>query len=72
MSLLLSLAAFLLALHPFATQSPFPNFDNSDGTQKKGIIFHEDRKILMAEKFNNVQYLLPFPQFSLNDILTAK
>ena len=66
MSLLLPLATFLLAIHLHAAQSPISEFDDSDGPLKKGIIFHEDRKILMAEKFINVQFLLPFPQFSVS------
>ena len=55
MSLLLRLATFLLAFHLHASQSPISEFDDSDGPLKKGIIFHEDRKILMAE-FINVQF----------------
>ena len=44
--------------------APVP-FDGTDGDLKKGIIFHEDKKILLAEKFINIQFLLPFPQFDI-------
>ena len=47
-------------------QSPISEFDDSDGPLKKAIIFHEDRTILIAEKFNNVQFLLPFLKFSVS------
>ena len=46
-------------------QSPVLPYDTSDGPLKKGIIFHEDKKILLAEKFVNIQFLLPFPQFDV-------
>ena len=29
----------------------------------KGIIFHKEPQILLAEKFVNVEFLLPFPQY---------
>ena len=53
-------------------QSSVVPYDTSDCPLKKGIIFHEDRKILLAEKFINVQFLLPFPMFDaqLQDKLT--
>ena len=44
-------------------------YDTSDGSLKKGMYFLEDRKILLAEKFINVQFLLPF-DVQLQDKLT--
>ena len=46
-------------------QSPVLPYDTSDGPLKKRIIFHEDKKILLAKKFVNTQFLLPFPQFDV-------
>ena len=46
-------------------QTPVLPYDTSDGPLKKGIIFHEDKRILLAEKFVNIQFLLPFPQFNV-------
>ena len=46
-------------------QSLVLSYDTSDGPLKKGIIFHEDKKFLLAEKFVNVQFLLPFPAFGI-------
>ena len=46
-------------------QSPVLPYDTSDGPLKKGIIFHEDKKILLAETFVNIELLLPFPQFDV-------
>ena len=48
------------------TQSPIAAFDDSDGPLKKGIIFHENEKMMLAEKFINVEFLLPFPQFAVS------
>ena len=31
---------------------------------KKGILFHKESKILLAEKFVNVQFLVPFPKYN--------
>ena len=53
------------ALQLIEAQSPFSEFDDSDGPLKKGFIFHEERKILIAEKFINEQFLLPYPKFSV-------
>ena len=33
-----------------------------DKAFKNGIIFHEDSKILLGEKFVNVEFLVPFPR----------
>ena len=56
----------LLQLMPMARlQSTVVPYDTSDGPLKKGIIFHEDKKILLAEKFINVQFLLPFPKLDI-------
>ena len=50
-------------VHP---QSAVVPYDTSDGPLKKGIIFHEDKKILLAENFINIQFLLPFPQLDIH------
>ena len=55
---------FLLHSMHCLFSAPVP-FDGTDGDLKKGIIFHEDKKILLAEKFINIQFLLPFPQFDI-------
>ena len=47
-------------------QSPVLPYDTSDGPLKKCIIFHEDKKILLAEKFVNAQLFLPFPMFDVH------
>ena len=60
------LGRFVLSFSLLHAQSPISEFDDSDGPLKKGIIFLEDRKSLMAEKFTNVQFLLPFPKFSVS------
>ena len=57
---------FVLSFSLIHAQSPISEFDDSDGPLKKRIVFHEDRKILMAEKFINVQFLLPCPKFSVS------
>ena len=31
---------------------------------KTGIIFHKDSQILLAEKFINAEFLVPFPKYS--------
>ena len=36
-----------------------------DETLAKGVIFNEETTILLAEKFIQVEFLVPFPQFSL-------
>ena len=56
---------FLSLMSMVHLQSPVLPYDTSDGPLKKGIIFHEDKKILLAEKFVNIQFLLPFPQFDV-------
>ena len=55
--------SFKSMVHP---QSLVVPYDTSDGPLKKGIIFHEDKKILLAEKFINIQFLLPFPQLDIH------
>ena len=54
---------FFVLLQSLQIAPSFAAFDKSDGNLTKGIIFHEDKKILVAEKFMNIQFLLPFPQF---------
>ena len=57
---------FLLLLPNLAhLQTPLTSYDDTDGALKKGIIFHEHKKILLAEKFIDIQFLLPFPTFSM-------
>ena len=46
-------------------QFPVLPYDTSDGPLKKGIIFNEDKKILLAENFVNVQFLSPFSMFDV-------
>ena len=46
-------------------QSPVLPYETFDAPLKKGINFHEDRKILLAEKFVTIQLLSPFPQFNV-------
>ena len=57
----------LILFLPFLgnSQSPISAFDDSGGPLKKGIIFHENKKVLVAEKFINVEFLLPFPKFAV-------
>lgn len=38
---------------------------NQDILEKR-ILFHEETKILMAEKFISVQFLVPFPQYNFS------
>ena len=51
--------------HLALTQSRVLSYDSSDGPLKKSVISHEDKKILLAEKFINIQFLLPFPMFDV-------
>ena len=39
---------------------------SDDETLAKGVIFNEETTILLAEKFIQVEFLVPFPQFSLS------
>ena len=48
------------------SQTPLTSYDDTDGALEKGIIFHEQKKILLAEKFIDIQFLLPFPTFSMH------
>ena len=44
-----------------------PTFENPINTAAaldKGIIFHKEGKILITEKFNNVELLVPFPRYN--------
>lgn len=38
---------------------------SDDDTLAKGVIFNEESTILLAEKFIQVEFLVPFPQFNL-------
>ena len=38
--------------------------DDYDDFLRSGIIFHQESKILLAEKFVNVEFLLPFPKYN--------
>ena len=60
--------SFLFLFLPYLgiSQSPIAASDDSDGPLKKSIIFHENKKILLAEKFINVEFLLPFSQFAVS------
>ena len=37
-----------------------------DEVLEKGILFHEHSKILLAEKFINVQFFIPFPNYTFS------
>ena len=39
--------------------------NSRQGSLDKGIFFYEETKILLAEKFINVQFLVPFPRFEM-------
>ena len=44
-----------------------PTFEtpiNTEAALDKGIIFHEEEKILITEKFINVKFLVPFPRYN--------
>ena len=46
----------------------FSKINNKETTTKyealpKGILFHKESQILLAEKFVNVEFLVPFPQY---------
>ena len=45
--------------------------NDNEGILEKGILFNEETKILIAEKFINVQFLIPFPDHNVvisNDV----
>ena len=42
----------------------FENPINTAAPLDKGIIFHKERKILITEKFINVEFLVPFPRYN--------
>ena len=42
--------------------------NSRQGSLDKGIFFNEETKILLAEKFINVQFLVPFPRFEMTHI----
>ena len=37
---------------------------NTDKAQAQGIIFYKEGKILITEKFINVEFLVPFPRYN--------
>ena len=44
-----------------------PTFEtpiNTEAALAHGIIFHKERKILITEKFINVEFLVPFPRYN--------
>ena len=44
-----------------------PTFEtpiNTEAALDKGIIFHKEGKILITEKFINVEFLVPFPRYN--------
>ena len=44
-----------------------PTFEtpiNTEAAVAQGIIFHKDGKILITEKFINVEFLVPFPRYN--------
>ena len=60
---LLTLTILLLIQAPLFTSTTDyePHFDD---VSKKGILFNEESKILLAEKFIPIQFLVPFPSFN--------
>ena len=45
-----------------------PTFETPTNTEEalaQGIIFHEEKKILITEKFINAEFLVPFPRIQL-------
>ena len=62
---LVTFLVFLSLTSMVHLQPPVLPNDTSDSPFKKGIIFHKDKKILFAEKFVNIQSLIPFPQFDV-------
>ena len=42
----------------------FENPINTEAALDKGIIFHKEGKILITEKFINVEFLVPFPRYN--------
>ena len=60
---LLTLTILLLIRAPLFTSTTDyePHFDD---VLKKEILFNEESKILLAEKFIPVQFLVPFPSFN--------
>ena len=35
------------------------------GSLERGVFFHEETKLLLAEKFVNAQFLVPYPKFDI-------
>ena len=56
----------LILLLPPITMNSFYQKDDYDDILEKGIIFNEETKILLAEKFVPVQFLIPFPSFNFS------
>ena len=40
--------------------------NNDDEMMTNGVLFNEESKILLTEKFVNIEFLVPFPNFDLN------
>ena len=60
---LLNLTLFALTQTPSFTIAT--DYEHEfDDVLKKGILFNEDSKILLAEKFIPVQFLVPFPSYN--------
>ena len=60
------LVPVLILLLPPITMNSFYQKDDYDDILEKGIIFNEETKILLAEKFVPVQFLIPFPSFNFS------
>ena len=59
----LAISQTLLAL---TTVYSSTDYDINDDVLKKGILFTEDSKIIIAEKFIPVQFLVPFPLYNFS------
>ena len=60
------LILLLILLLPPITMNSFYQKDDYDDFLEKGIIFNEETKVLLAEKFVPVQFLIPFPSFNFS------
>ena len=38
---------------------------DAKGSLERGVLFHEETKILLAEKFVTAQFLVPYPKFDI-------
>ena len=62
-SLLLLITCSILQRSCSVSTSELYESDEHDDLLAKGILFHEETKILLAEKFINVEFLVPYPRY---------